>query len=342
MLSIRHRRLVVAGALATLAAGVAPLPAVQGLAAPDAGPTQLSPTFPAPMPTQQSASGRRAPAGGPVDSRFVGRPPQQERSCRPAAAAQPRRSGARLLPRNGCATTTHDRLPLADEAYHHPHAQPADFDAGGEVVHAIFAGGPPPTYASPNWVQLQPAAAPVGRYGNAMAYDDLHQQVVLFGGYDGTTFYNDTWTWNGTTWTQQHPATSPPVRMSAQMAYDAATQTVILFGGSTTTSPAMGDTWAWNGTTWTQLTPQTSPPARSNAAVAYDTQASKVVLFGGGGYTPGVGASDLGDTWTYNGTTWAQVTSTPSPAVRSAARAAYDATHQTVVLFGGQQKAGTF
>src|SRR5581483_5946425 len=155
-----------------------------------------------------------------------------------------------------------------------------------------------------------------------------------------TTFFNDTWTWNGTTWTQQYPATSPPARMWTQMAYDAATQTVILFGGESLTTPAMSDTWSWNGTTWTQLSPTTSPPGRGEAALAYDPQISKVVLFGGSGYTSGGGAYDLGDTWTFNGATWTQVTSTPAPAVRSGPRAAYDAVHQNLVLFGGMQASG--
>src|SRR5581483_8283854 len=228
---------------------------VDGVAAQGSQLTTLEPSFSAPMAAGHSASVHRQPQGGATDSRFVGAAPRQDRSCQTAHGAAVVRPGGRSLARNGCAATAHGRAAAADDAYRHPHPQALDADVGAEVPHAALAGGPPPTYPSPNWIQLQPSSAPTGRYGNAIAYDDLHQQVVLFGGYDGTTFFNDTWTWNGTTWTQQYPATSPPARMWTQMAYDAATQTVILFGGESLTTPAMSDTWSWNGTTWTQLSP---------------------------------------------------------------------------------------
>src|SRR5581483_9219955 len=305
-------------------------------------PTHLAPTFPTPMPIPHSASERRTPSSGPVDPHFAGTPTPPDRLCRSSKVTRAPLLGPDRTVHEACAATARGRFPIADQAYRHPQGPVFDADTGASVARAVLAGGPPPTYPSPNWVQMQPSSAPTGRYGNAMAYDETRQQAVLFGGYDGSGFDNDTWTWNGSTWTQQHPATSPPARMWTQMAYDQATQTVILFGGGTTTSPVMNDTWSWNGTTWTQLSPATSPPGRASAAMTYDAQTAQVVLFGGGGYTPGVGASDLGDTWTFNGTTWTQVTATPSPAARSGARAAYDAVNHAVVLFGGQQQSGTF
>jgi len=33
-----------------------------------------------------------------------------------------------------------------------------------------------------------------------MAYDVLRAQVVLFGGFNGSTDRGDTWVWDGTTW----------------------------------------------------------------------------------------------------------------------------------------------
>ena len=57
--------------------------------------------------------------------------------------------------------------------------------------------------------------------------------------------------------------------------------------------------------TWTQQHPATSPPGRFGASMAYDPATGDMVLFGGLGDTGGLLGS-LGDTWTWNGTTWAQ------------------------------------
>ena len=76
-----------------------------------------------------------------------------------------------------------------------------------------------------------------------------HQRAVLFGGFDGTNYLADTWTWDGTTWTEQTPATSPPARAGATMEYFDGQ--VVLFGGYNGTS-YLNDTWTWDGTTWTE------------------------------------------------------------------------------------------
>lgn len=57
--------------------------------------------------------------------------------------------------------------------------------------------------------------------------------------------------------------------------------------------------------TWTQQHPATSPPGRFGASMAYDRATGDMVLFGGLGDAGGLLGS-LGDTWTWNGTTWAQ------------------------------------
>jgi hypothetical protein len=147
----------------------------------------------------------------------------------------------------------------------------------------------------------------------------------------GSGDHDDTWTWNGATWTQQHPATSPPARQAAAMAYDAATGTVVLFGGFGSSS-LLGDTWTWNGTTWTQQHPATSPRARQGTAMAYDAVTGAVVLFGG--FNSRTSPNYLGDTWTWDGTTWTKQQPAAHPSARDVAAVA-DAATGTVVLFGG-------
>ncbi|SFC28418.1 Galactose oxidase, central domain [Nocardioides terrae] len=83
--------------------------------------------------------------------------------------------------------------------------------------------------------------------------------------------------------------------------------------------------------TWTQLAPATAPSARDEFAMVYDEAHHQVVLFGG---TQLGGGGELGDTWTWDGTTWTQHV-VPGPPARGAASMAYDGTTGTVVLFGG-------
>ena len=69
--------------------------------------------------------------------------------------------------------------------------------------------------------------------------------------------------------------------------------------------------------------------------MADDTATGTVVLFGGYD-SQGVG---LGDTWAWNGTTWAKQARATSPPARGAASMAYDAATSTVILFGGLRPA---
>jgi hypothetical protein len=160
--------------------------------------------------------------------------------------------------------------------------------------------------------------------------------MVFFGGNGNSGNLGDTWTWNGTTWTQLFPATSPSIRYGASMAYDPATGQLVLFGGAHPES-TFGDTWTWNGTTWTQLFPATSPSPRFGASMAYDPATGQLVLFGGFVVR---GSVPFADTWTWNGTTWTQLSPVTSPSPRFDASMAYDPATGQMVLFGGGSSSG--
>jgi hypothetical protein len=64
----------------------------------------------------------------------------------------------------------------------------------------------------------------------------------------------------------------------------------------------------------------------------YDPSRSAMVLFGG---EYGSSFTALGDTWTWDGTTWTQLTLSPSPPARSGHGMTYDPVRQRVVLYGG-------
>jgi hypothetical protein len=193
------------------------------------------------------------------------------------------------------------------------------------------------------WTELSPSASPPARSYAPMAYDAATRTVLLFGGegmssqgeYGGLS---DTWSWNGTTWTKLSPAASPGGSDSDSMAYDAATGTVLLFGGGCC-NPGLGQTWSWNGTTWTRLSPPTSPPLSGGWSMANDPATATVLLFGGissdrtstRGMLP---ITPLGETWSWNGTTWTKLSPATSPAARYGASMAYDPGAEAMLLFG--------
>ncbi len=165
---------------------------------------------------------------------------------------------------------------------------------------------------------------PGGRNQHALAYDPIRQEVVLFGGYNGSSL-GDTWVWRGGDWIRLLPVNSPPDRWNFQMVWDGARGEIVLFGGTRSTG-RLNDTWTWNGTNWTQKTPPSSPSPREGAAIAYDAARQRVVLFGGSG-----GGQE---TWLWDGTTWAQSTPVNRPPSTASSRMAYDAARQECVLFG--------
>ena len=168
------------------------------------------------------------------------------------------------------------------------------------------------TWNGTAWTQLFPARHPSAREQGSMAYDSGTGQMVLFGGAGliagHTSCLRDTWTWGGTTWTKLAPAAHPPACFGMAMAYDGATGQLVLFGGARIRTNGsvqiLDQTWTWNCTTWTQQSPATHPSARYGASMAYDRATGQLVLFGG---AINSGKTTFGDTWTWNGTTWTQL-----------------------------------
>lgn len=107
-----------------------------------------------------------------------------------------------------------------------------------------------------NTNQTPGSTSPSARYGAQMVFDSSTNLFVLFGGYTGDKWSNETWTFSlGTnTWTNVSPTTSPAGREFHSMAYHSASSRTILFGG-VDYGNIYGDTWSFNSTTllWTQL-----------------------------------------------------------------------------------------
>jgi hypothetical protein len=89
-----------------------------------------------------------------------------------------------------------------------------------------------------NWTELKPAHHPSPTLGAAMAYDNVGQQLVYFGGGfvgggGGCGTDTDRWVWDGQDWSKADPPPDIVGRSQAAMAYDDATGQLLAFGGCT-------------------------------------------------------------------------------------------------------------
>ncbi|MEO5717232.1 MAG: kelch repeat-containing protein [Chthoniobacterales bacterium] len=183
--------------------------------------------------------------------------------------------------------------------------------------------------SSLTWNALSPTTSPEARSYLAMTYDSVSKKVLLFGGFSGSGYLNDTWTFDGTNWTKVETAISPSARANAQMAYDRRTRKVVLFGGFN--GRDLGDTWLWDGATssWTQATPLHSPKAVTGPMLFTDAD-GRVDEFGGFD-----GNLYQGTMWRWNDTDWLQVNAPSLPYARSSAAAGVNPRTKQAVIFGG-------
>jgi len=205
---------------------------------------------------------------------------------------------------------------------------------GGDYwAHSCVALGDTWTFRGGTWTNITASlvgASPPPRVDAGMAFDSANGYVVMFGGFDGSTCYNDTWTFAAGHWTEMHPNTSPSPRFSPGMAgYDAGGET-ILFGG-TNFIVQFGDTWAYRAGQWSRLSPAAAPLPRFSVAMAYDPLDQSVLLFGGWSELH----SSFGDTWTFAHGNWTQLSGVSSPPAENYPSIVYDAALGSMIMTGG-------
>jgi hypothetical protein len=198
-------------------------------------------------------------------------------------------------------------------------------DAADQATCSAATANLPGNIGSQKW---ESEVAPTARTSSVMTYDAKDRYVLMFGGYNGTTYLADTWEFAHNMWVQLAPANHPSPRANASMTYDAKDSYVVLFGGYN--GKVLSDTWKYVGGAWTQLSPATSPPARKDATMSYDTADGYVVMFGGSS-----GTAALGDTWKFVGGAWTQLSPTTSPSARWGSTSTFDTADNVVLLFGG-------
>jgi len=216
----------------------------------------------------------------------------------------------------------------------------AAFDSKGERM-VVFGGSDSKSIfndtwlfdpASSSWKNASPAKSPTSRERAAMAYDAESDRVVLFGGWTGKGYSNETWTYDlgNNTWKNMTFLTNPKGRVSHALAYDSQADRVVMFGGKTSALGFSDETWGYdlNINKWTNLTTSSRPGAKLGHALAYDSKNDRVVMFGG---------LNTNETWSYNfsSNAWTFLKPVSAPFGRSEHAMSYDSRSDRIVLFGG-------
>jgi hypothetical protein len=220
--------------------------------------------------------------------------------------------------------------------------------------------------ATPQWTHLLQNGAtgsPPARETHTAVYDAANNRMIIFGGFNATTAFNDVWVLtdangqSGTpTWAQLFPTGGPPAaRGQHDAVYDPGSNAMTIFGGIDSNGTRnLTDVWVLShanglgGTpSWKRLSVTGGPPPSNTSTAIYDPVSNVMTVFGGCSTTPscnitnGVwalsnanGSGGLASKWTNlvaNGAPGA-------PPKRDFATAVYDPGINRMIVFGG----GTF
>ena len=171
---------------------------------------------------------------------------------------------------------------------------------------------------------------PNARYG-AVSWKDSSGNAYMFGGSNGTYYFNDLWRFNGTSWSQVTNAGTPPSVRVGAVAWTDNAGNAYVFGGDNG-GFYFNDLWRFNGTSWSQLIANgaAGSPSVRFLAVAWTDNAGNAYVFGGNN-----GISFLNDLWRFNGTSWSQVTNAGTPPSVRVGAVAWTDNAGNAYVFGG-------
>jgi hypothetical protein len=168
-----------------------------------------------------------------------------------------------------------------------------------------FTGGLTAAYhvETRRWRNLEPAQSPPPVLGGSLAYDPLHDEIVLFGGGHVAekrggriVGYTDTWIYSFTakSWRRHATRVQPPPRMYSRLVCDTKNQALVLFGGDGQ-SRYHADTWVLDlkTRTWREVL-VAGPPPRAGHFTVHDPQTGWCLV--GGGFN----RDDLRDLWAFD------------------------------------------
>jgi hypothetical protein len=163
-------------------------------------------------------------------------------------------------------------------------------------------------------------------------FDRSRNQLVLFGGWDGTATRSDTWVWRRDSGWRRIEGSGPDRRAAQAMVYDERRQVTWLAGGRNLAT-FYDDLWSFDGSTWTRHHVENGPSPRAFQAAFFEPSRGEIVFFGGISPTP------LADTWIWDGRSW-NLRDGPGPSARSAYAAAFDRKRGSALFHGGGHRSG--
>jgi hypothetical protein len=206
--------------------------------------------------------------------------------------------------------------------------------------------------STPTWLNITPAAGGPGqRYESAAAYDPYRKRMVVFGGRNNTTDYNDAFALDLTpgaipSWSTLTPtSTAPSNRWGAFAAYDPVRDGMVVFGGHNGISPTIvsvndlrmldfsgGANGAWTAPSATNA----PPPARGEGYCAYDPFTRRLYVSNGLERPSGTIRNDLWVLvpWSGGNFFWFQIPISGVPALWGDS-GVFDEANQRIVFFGG-------
>ena len=206
------------------------------------------------------------------------------------------------------------------------------------------------TWNGSGWSQVSPSGnVPIVQYGHSLCFDAARNRLVLAGGQNGAfgsdfTYFGNLTSGTQISWTASYNQNAqsqfvPESRTYGALAYDSVRQRAVFCGGQSLLSNQILDSLHElpQGAAWTTNAPiTTSPSPRLYTNMAYDQTHGQSVLFGG--WNNGV----MGDTWTFDGSTWTNRGTSPFVAPRRSTALAHLPTTGITLLFGGTNHTGAY
>lgn len=196
---------------------------------------------------------------------------------------------------------------------------------------------PDPHPDANNW-SLVDAAGPSARHGHNAIIDQQRGRLLLFGGQQGSDFFNDTWVFAGQRWSEvPSSGVAPTPRYGAGGTLDPTGRMLVTHGF--TNSGRFDDTWAYDlaTNTWTEVSPAGPRPVeRCLMRAAWDTANERLLMFGG----QTTGTPFLGDFWALESNGWREIASQPRPSPRTFYAMVFDDESGRLILFGGRTADG--
>jgi hypothetical protein len=180
----------------------------------------------------------------------------------------------------------------------HPAPTPPPTPATTSPTPPLVEQSCPETSGAPTPMASLPPPLPDRRDAEAMGFDSVHNDVLVFGGdsvgVGPTPGFDDQWALDAGGWHELHPSLSPPAGAVGPMAEDPTTGNMIMV----TRAPSLAggvETWSWDGDSWTRLA---DLPAPSDLVAGLAVLGSQLML---------VSESHDGSstrTWLWTGSMW--------------------------------------